>query len=229
MGGRGGGYSRCISARSQKDLKTLVDYMSKEHSVRVSPELAGADFSSVREVAGQMEELLREFPQVASIMHEVNGKETKVNAYASASFNGLLQLNVDKYKDPTALERSYQRNVASGFHPEGSASSIAVHEMGHLLERAMLEKAFPTRLDRVLAWNKSKQATKVISEAARAAKKTAAGKCLTNEQLVAQVSRYATKNRSGALAECVADYRANGANAKPLSRGVWKILKRELG
>lgn len=54
-------------------------------------------------------------------------------------------------------------------------------------------------------------------------------KGLTNDQLVAQISRYATKNRSEAMAEAVADYRANGSRAKPLSQAIWKILKRELG
>ena len=59
--------------------------------------------------------------------------------------------------------------------------------------------------------------------------KTAAGKGLTNDQLVAQISRYAAKTRSEAMAEAVADYRANGSRAKPLSQAIWKILKRELG
>ena len=71
-------------------------------------------------------------------------------------------------------------------------------------------------MDRINAWNKHRFATKVVGEAARAAKKTAVGKGLTNDQLVAQISRYATKNRSEAMAEAVADYRANGSRAKPL-------------
>lgn len=228
MGGRGGSYSRSVSARSQRDFQSLADYMKNEHSVRVAPELAKADFSAVREAAAGMEELLREFPQAASIIRELNGKECRKSAYASASFNGLVQLNPDRWKDRGDLERSYQADVKSGFHPAGNASSIAVHEVGHLLERALISKAGLSRYDSIIAWNKNKQATRVISEAAKAAKK-GAGKGMTNDQLVAQVSRYATKNRSEALAECVADYRSNGANAKPLSREVWKILKRELG
>lgn len=31
------------------------------------------------------------------------------------------------------------------------------------------------------------------------------------------------------MAEAIADYRANGSRAKPLSQAIWKILKRELG
>lgn len=34
--------------------------------------------------------------------------------------------------------------------------------------------------------------------------------------------------RSEALAECVADYMANGSKAKPLSRAVYNVLKNEL-
>lgn len=84
-------------------------------------------------------------------------------------------------------------------------------------------------MDRINAWNKNRFATKIVGEAARIVKKTESGKGLKNNQLVEQISRYATKNRSEALAEAVADYRANGNNAQPLSKAIWNILKRELG
>ena len=86
-----------------------------------------------------------------------------------------------------------------------------------------------TRLEASNAWNTSKLSGKVISEACKDAKKTPAGKGLKNTDLIRGVSGYATKNRSETLAECVADYTANGTSAKPLSVAVWKILKRELG
>lgn len=72
----------------------------------------------------------------------------------------------------------------------------------------------------VKAWNKSKEAARIVGQAARQAKKMPDGKGKKNDELVAEVSRYATKNRSEALAERVADYMANGSKAKPLSRAV---------
>ena len=128
-----------------------------------------------------------------------------------------------------------ENDVRVKWHPDGTSSvHIASHEIGHLLESALVFKnitqtGYYGTMDRINAWNKHRFATKVVGEAARAAKKTAVGKGLTNDQLVAQISRYATKNRSEAMAEAVADYRANGSRAKPLSQAIWKILKRELG
>jgi hypothetical protein len=174
-------------------------------------------------------------PQAAIGIHELNGSESRSNAYASASLSGKLQLNPKMMGDQAKLDQSYENDVRVKWHPDGTSSvHIASHEIGHLLESALVFKnitqtGYYGTMDRINAWNKHRFATKVVGEAARAAKKTAVGKGLTNDQLVAQISRYATKNRSEAMAEAVADYRANGSRAKPLSQAIWKILKRELG
>ena len=43
-----------------------------------------------------------------------------------------------------------------------------------------------------------------------------------------RVSKYALRNDSECLAECVADYVANRGKANPLSKAVWSVLKNEL-
>ena len=99
----------------------------------------------------------------------------------------------------------------------------------------MIDKIMPDdgtylrKYDRVDAWNKKYYSGKIISEAAANAKKTADGKGKLKAQLVSDVSRYATTSTSEALAECVRDYYINKDKAQPLSREVWKILKREFG
>lgn len=133
------------------------------------------------------------------------------------------------------INTSYDRTTASLFHPAGTkAVHITSHEAGHVLERALIEKTIPgsdfwSQIGRSQAWDKSQCASKVISEAARQAKKTPAGKGKKIDTLIAEVSGYARKNRSETLAECVADYAANGSKARALSQEVWKVLKRELG
>lgn len=220
------------SAADTKDFQELTDYMKNELSIRVAPNLAAADFESVREAAQNMEELLKEFPQITDVVYELNG--TAKRGYASATYDGYIQLNPDKFTVRRTAEDSYQRDLLAKFHPKGtSVKNISDHEMGHLLERALIEKHLNavggTRWEGISAWNNSRFAKAVISEASRAAKKTPDGKGLKVSQLITNVSRYAEKNRSETLAECVADYRANGQNATALSREVWKILKRELG
>lgn len=209
--------------------------MQDHYSVTVHSSADKVDFGVLRSAAGELEGLLKEFPQAAIGIHELNGSESRSNAYASASLSGKLQLNPKMMGDQAKLDQNYENDVRVKWHPDGTSSvHIASHEIGHLLESALVFKnitqtGYYGTMDRISAWNKHRFATKVVSEAARAAKKTAAGKGLTNDQLVAQIPRYATKNRSEAMAEAVADYRANGSRAKPLSQAIWKILKRELG
>ena len=235
MGGRGGGSGRGSSALDTKDVGELRQYMQDHYSVTVHSSADKVDFGVLRSAAGELEELLKEFPQAAIGIHELNGSESRSNAYASASLSGKLQLNPKMMGDQAKLDQSYENDVRVKWHPDGTSSvHIASHEIGHLLESALVFKnitqtGYYGTMNRINAWNKHRFATKVVGEAARAAKKTAVGKGLTNDQLVAQISRYATKNRSEAMAEAVADYRANGSRAKPLSQAIWKILKRELG
>ena len=235
MGGRGGSSGRGNSAFDTKDIGELRQYMQDHYGVTVHGSADKVDFGVVRAAAGEIEALMKEFPQASFGIHELNGSESRSNAYASASMSGKLQLNPNLMGDPAKLDASYAHDVQTHWHPEGTTGAhISSHELGHLLESAMVFKnirdaSYYGTVDRINAWNKHRFATKVVGEAAKAVKKTAAGKGLTNDQLVSQISRYASTNRSEAMAEAVADYRANGSRAKPLSQEIWKILKRELG
>ena len=246
MGGRGGasGFptnAQMIpatpkSAAETKDLAELQQYMANIGVTVDTASLSGQDFENVRGAAAGIERILQEFPQAQRSFNLLRGRDLKHGEMANASYSGNITL-ANHYFSKTAdgLARTYDGSTSSGFHPAGTTKDyIAVHEAGHVLESALIHKAIPgsgywDRLDRSAAWNKCTIASKVISEACRAAKKTPGGKGLKNDDLIRNVSGYATRNRSETLAECVADYAANGANAKALSVAVWNILKRELG
>ena len=224
------------SATDTHDLQELHDYM-KALGVKVDmSSLAGQTFENVREAAAGVEQIMKEFPQAAATFNTLRGKTLKKGELANASIGGNITLAEYFYsKTESGLDQSYQKSVNSGFHPAGTKKiDIATHESGHILERALIQKAFPgndiiARMDQASAWNNGTMATKVVHEAVSTLKKTPAGKGKLTNDFIKDVSRYATQNRSETLAECVADYARNGTNAKPLSVEVWKILKRELG
>lgn len=252
MGGRGGasgfptnaptgGPIGPQSAAETKDLHELAEYMKNvgQYGVFLNEQsLSSATFENVRGAAAAVERIVTEFPQAAANFHELRGDALKHGVLANASYNGVIRLG-DHYfaKSEDDLGRTYDKSTSSGFHPEGTGKdSIAAHEAGHILERALIDKYilsngsdYWTRLEASKAWNTSKLSGKVVSEACKDAKRTPAGKGMKNADLIRAVSGYATKNRSETLAECVADYSANGTRAKPLSVAVWNILKRELG
>lgn len=120
----------------------------------------------------------------------------------------------------------------TGFHPKNTGIlETGSHEMGHLLERALIEQELNNGniIFCVTEWRKCNQAKKVLKIAYKNAKNTPEGKGLKNFELSAQVSDYALENASECLAECVADMVANGNDAALLSKEVWKILKQRLG
>lgn len=82
-----------------------------------------------------------------------------------------------------------------------------------------------SRSHQILAWNESKEAKKIISEACKRAKKTLDGKGIKNHELKLNISMYARENDSECLAEGLADYYANGEKSQILSKKIYEILK----
>ena len=222
-----------MSIKECKDFDSLSSYMMAQYGVSVDESVHALDFPTVQQSMMGIEQVMEEFPQAQSAL---KGISTSKSGVMSASFNGKINFNPNYYQkgDPQVAKTMVQ-GIKTGFHPANTGVlETGSHEMGHLLERALIEMSHPgvgalDQLYRAQAWSKCTEATSIISEACKMAKKTEAGKGLVNSQLKAMVSGYATKNNSECLAECVADYVANGENASILSKEVWKILKGKLG
>lgn len=235
-GANTGGQIKSVS--DTRNIQELSDFMFDKYGITVKQDtLQDVEFESVKMAAEGITFMMDEFPDASFNFHELRGGITRESTLASASYNGIISINNNKFATTDKINAIYERNVTAKYHPEGTtAAQITIHEGGHILERALIDKTISDpmggiwdRLAKARAWDKSTCATKVISEAARNAKKTPAGKGKNINSLISDVSGYATKNRSEALAECVADYVANKSKAKPLSQEVWKVLKRELG
>lgn len=248
MGGRGGasGFPTNApivpqtpqSAAETKDLNELKSYMSNVGVNVDVASLSGQTFENVRGAAAAIEKVINEFPQARRFFNLLRGDTLGRGEFANATFSGNITLANHYFsKTDSDLDRSYDRSLRSGFHPAGTTKyDIASHEAGHVLESALIQKyvyqthsGYAARLQSSYDWNKCTYASKVVSEACRDVKRIPAGKGMKNADIIRNVSGYAIKNRSETLAECVADYSANGTRAKPLSVAVWNILKRELG
>lgn len=235
MGGRGSS-SGAKGATAQKGpggVQTFVElkgYMQAQ-GVRFGTGLEGKDLGMLKTASEEIINMRKEFPQAAGAFAELNGEEARSGVYASASritgnimISGMMS-NVEKAR------QTYNLDVALGFHPKGTTSDhIITHESGHILEKALLDKAYANDpYGRQAAFFGRTEAKRIVKNAVTAIKKTPEGKRARTESLIGQISKYASKNRSETLAEAVADYRANGVNAKPLSRAIWAELKKELG
>ena len=107
MGGRGAGSGRGRSALDTKDVGELRQYMRDHCSVTVHSSADKVDFGFLRSAACDLEGLLKEFPQAAIGIHELNGSESRSNAYASSSLSGKLQLNPKMMRDQVTAQAAY--------------------------------------------------------------------------------------------------------------------------
>jgi hypothetical protein len=222
-----------MSIKDCTDFDSMAKYLNDTYGITVSDSVKTLDFTTVQQSLTGVEQVMQEFPQAAKTLQSVG---TSKNGVMCASFNGNINFNPGYYQNGNAkVATSMIQGDTTGFHPKNTGVlETGSHEMGHLLERTLIEMSNPgtdaiSQYQKINDWNRCTEASKIISKACKNVKKTDAGKGYINSQLKAQVSGYATKNNSECLAECVADYVANGENAAPLSIEVWQMLKERLG
>lgn len=240
MGGRGSASGKNTTPKSvskARDLAGLDSYMQKHYSMKVdTASLSGSDFETVKNSVAGIEDVIKEFPQAANAFTLLRGADLGESTYANASFFGQIQLGEYMYQNRERLNRFYNEDVQAGWHPKGTdLDGVAVHEAGHVLEAAIIQKYNMTRTAMAQAWNEHTFAKKIVDEAFKSTKKLPGMSRAKKTDTINSLSQYAgSRKKTGTrdaetIAESVADYQRNRDNAHPLSKEIWKILKRELG
>ena len=209
------------SVSDASNFKDLQSYFKKK-GYKMNDAIEKLDFNSVKDTTKGVDIVLNEFPQAKKIFA---GFDIGKSGVACASFTGKISFNPAYYTDSKNLQCMIMGNT-TGFHPKNTGIvEIGSHEMGHILELALINK----HNGGVLAWSECTEAKKIVSEACKLAKKLPEGKGKVNATLKREISGYAMQNASECMAEGVADYIANKNNASVLSRMIWNLLKGELG
>lgn len=209
------------SVSDASNFKDLQSYFKKK-GYKMNDAIEKLDFNSVKDTTKGVDIVLNEFPQAKKIFA---GFDIGKSGVACASFTGKISFNPAYYTDAKNLQCMIMGNT-TGFHPKNTGIvEIGSHEMGHILELALINK----HNGGVLAWSECTEAKKIVSEACKLAKKLPEGKGKVNATLKREISGYAMQNASECMAEGVADYIANKNNASVLSRMIWNLLKGELG
>lgn len=211
------------------DFGELTKYFKNTYSIDIHSDVTKLDFKAVREGMEGIERVIKEFPSSQATIKSVG---TNSSGIMCASFNGQINFNPSYFLDGNVKATCLVQGNWRGFHPmNNTILTSGSHEMGHLLERTLVENdSTLSHYEKIVAWNKGKKAAEVIHDAVKLVKKDPEGMLMAKAGMktadfVADVSGYAKANRSECLAECVADYVANGQNAQILSRKVWGILK----
>lgn len=141
--------------------------MQDHYSVTVHSSADKVDFGVLRSAAGELEGLLKEFPQAAIGIHELNGSESRSNAYASASLSGKLQLNPKMMGDQAKLDQNYENDVRVKWHPDGTLMAQAAYILPRTKSGICWKARWCSRTSRRLAitglWIVSTHGTNIVS------------------------------------------------------------------
>lgn len=193
----------------------------------IDERLKDLKFEEVRDAISGADFILNEF----GATDKLTGFDVGNSGVMCASFGGKISFTESYFKQG-ASDLSTVMNGGT-YHPKNqNAYSTGAHEAGHILESWIAKQQSDNYFEQINAWNKNTVSTKIINEASKVVKKQykARGEEAPSiNALCHRVSGYASKNRSEAFAECMADYVANGKNANPLSIAVWNETKKICG
>lgn len=223
------------SISGAKDFSELRTVMQDKYGITVDSAVDSLDFDMVHEAMQGVESMFAKYPALTSTIKTIDTRQSGV-----MSCNGIsIHFNPDWFTTRDKINDAIAQATKSHWWPANTTlQSIAAHECGHGLEWLAIvnDPQFSGPLAwnmRVDAWAKNTIASKIVSEAAKAAKKQPYGKGKKIAELVESVSTYAKKSRGETMAESFGDVQANGANAAPFSREVVRVteelLKQLLG
>lgn len=181
-------------------------------------DLTGCDLDSAKSVAAAYEQVFAKYPQLVGKFDAPDAQPVgmKDNTYAWCFIRsgGQVQVNPNKYNNWQSVVRRYEKDVISGWHPEGTtAESVVVHEIGHAIDGLLAREGV---LGGVTASGEYRYASSsmkntIMKRAAKLdpdiAEEMEIDKWLKdNATIQHNVSRYASKNNQEWFAECFAEY-----------------------
>ena len=161
-------------------------------------DLSGCDLESAKAIAEAYDEAFAKYPFLVGKIDGVSALDLGSNTYAECYTRAGGKINVNRkfFKDAVKLAKSYQSDLAMGFHPAGTDwKAIVTHEIGHALDGYLSNLG--------IAGMKNRWMTKDVSALLRPKVMKACGLKVADARK--EVSGYATKNNREWFAECFAE------------------------
>lgn len=214
---------------TSKNAGYTNDFLAKTGVDVSSTIITKVDGDVLKNTYDVMEQQMTLYPEYTSQLKEITDYGN--NASFAATHGNDMLTNIAYFGNTKTLDAMYQRTVESGFHPKGTTwKDIVTHEMGHVVVRGLINKAYSTDAARAKAWGGSKFSGDIVRSATKQVQdnyKAYGFKTKpTQDALRKGISGYATKNYHETIAEAWADYHANGNNSQPLSRAVYDVIRK---
>lgn len=187
-------------------LETTEKYLSLE----------GIDAKSAKMTYEAYENVFNKYPKIKGIFPSIKTKllNEKVFAKTDITFGGKqVYLNRLFFKDNKVLEDLYEKTVQINFHPKGTTAIANIyHEIAHCIDSLLTERMT------------SKQRKKYLTFSAFAQSKIFRMTKLSLDDILENVSSYATRKPEEWFAECFAEF-MNSNSPREMSRTLELFLR----
>ena len=202
-------------------------------------DLTGCDLDSAKSVAAAYEQVFTKYPQLKGKFDAPDarpvGMKDSTYAWCYIKNGGKVQVNPgpERYGNWGKIQQYYERDVLSGWHPEGTtAESIVTHEIGHAIDGLLAREGIKGGVTASGEYRYASSSLKntIMKRAAKLDPDIAEGlnidKMLNDTWTVQTfVSRYASKNNQEWFAECFAEY-ITSANPRTVATEFGKELEK---
>lgn len=201
-------------------------------------DLTGCDLDSAKSVAAAYEQVFAKFPQLKGKFYAPDAHPSKMKddtyAWCYIKSGGLVQVNPKLYNNWAGVQRQYEKDIISGWHPEGTtAESIVVHEIGHAVDGLLAREGVLGGITSSGEYRLASSSLKntVMKRAAKLDEDIADNmefdRMVGNgkEAVSLSVSKYASKNNKEWFAECFAEY-ITSANPRVVASEFGKELEK---
>lgn len=185
--------------------RELAQYMSEKLGIIYSDSMHNLDLNAVKQTVQGMEVIFDKFQGSKNTVKKVTTAQIG-NSYMSCAVDTI------KYNPENFKKADRQLNY----------EMVGCHEAAHLIEWQLIDKmGFK---DKEAAWNQSVAAERVVNQAVSNLKKEYPQK--GPREMMREISENAEGAASECLADGVVDYLYNAKDAAPLSKEIYKIVRR---
>lgn len=214
---------------NDKRYADLSTEWKNDFNIEIDESVKELNYSSVSRALKSLRNMLNQYPEINKYVKRISTSEHGAMVFRPDEND--ISLNPKFFKDPDAYRNLIKEQVERGYWIKGTTiESDMVHESAHVLEFVFLNRNvnYKNTLQKENAWNNCNEAEKIVLEAFNnlRAKGIIKGKKLND--LIKDISGYASINNSEALAEAFSDCFINGNNAHEISKEIKRLVETKL-
>lgn len=217
--------SKLTEASNDKRYADLSTEWKNDFNIEIDESVKELNYSSVSRALKSLRNMLNQYPEINKYVKRIATSDNGAMVFRPSKND--ISLNPEYFKDSDAYSKLIKEQVRKGYWIKGTTiESDMVHEAAHVLEFVILNRNinYKNTLQKENAWNNCNESGKIVLEAFNNLRAKGIIKGNRLKELLNNISGYASKNNSEALAEAFSDCFINGNNAHEISKEIKRLV-----